>query len=152
AANEANHPQWAPGITTANNSKRHDQPLELQSVLIDLRDPLVAVQLLDDVILDETVSAVDLDRRIDRAVGGFGGEQLRDARLIGVSTAEVLQLGGAVCEEPSRLDLRRHVRDLPLDRLEVCDFLTEGVPVLRILDRFVEGPLGDPEGLGGDAG
>src|SRR5439155_6858452 len=128
-----------------------DQPLDFRGPFVDFRHPLIAVQLLDDVILDESVSSVDLNRGIDRAVGGLGGEQLRDARLIGVSTAEVLQLGGAVGEKSSRLDLRRHVRDLPLDRLELRDFLTEGVPFLRILDRFVESPLTDSEGLGGDA-
>ena len=49
------------------------------------------------------------------------------------------------------LDLRRHVRELELDRLEVADPLPEGAPLQGIAASDVEGGLRDPDGLRGDA-
>src|SRR5262249_36809884 len=66
-------------------------------------------------------------------------------------TAMLLEPRRAIDEEASGVDLRRHVRELPLDRLEVAD----AVPELLALDGVRAGDvvcrLSDPERLCGDA-
>src|SRR2546430_13419137 len=96
---------------------------------MDLRAPLVAVELLDDVILDEPVAAVNLDCGVDRAVGYLGCEQLRDARLVRVSPAQVLEVRGLVGQESRAINFRGHVRELPLNRLKLRNFLVERLPL-----------------------
>ena len=53
-------------------------------------------------------------------------------------------------EEPGRVDLRRHVGELVLDRLEVGDRASERVPLLRVLACDVVRRLRDPDRLRGD--
>ena len=58
---------------------------------------------------------------------------------------------GAVDEHARRLDLGRHVRELPLDRLEVGDALAELPAFERVGAGRVVGGLGDADRLRGDA-
>src|SRR3954470_1922829 len=64
--------------------------------------------------------------------------------------AALLQLGDTVDEQPSRVELGRHVRELELDRLELADPLPELAPLECIRACRVEGGLCDPECLRGD--
>src|SRR5713226_4172067 len=151
AANAAYHPEWASDGLSAENRTRNDEPLDFRGALIDLRDPLVAVQFLDDVIFDKTIPAVDLDGGVDGPVRGLRGEKLRHARFVRVSTAELLRLCRPIRQQARGVDFRRHVRKLPLDCLEFGDSLAERLPLLRILRGLVQGPLRDAEGLRRDA-
>src|SRR3989304_459337 len=103
--------------------------------------------LPNDVVLDEPVPAMDLDRVVHGPMRGLAREQLRRARLVRVLHAAVFHPRGSVCEDPRGLDFRRHVRELPLDRLELRDLLAERLPLLSVLQALLEGPLRDPEGL-----
>ena len=57
----------------------------------------------------------------------------------------------AVDEQASGVDLRRHVGELPLDRLEVGDPAPELLSFERVGPRDVVCRLRDPEGLSRDA-
>jgi len=81
--------------------------------------------------------------------GGLGGGELGQGGLLGVGLAPRLEDGGAVREEPRCLEARRHVRQLELDRLELCDRLVEGLAVLRVLGGALEGRRRDAERLAG---
>src|SRR3990170_5572676 len=140
-------PRCAAPRSLPKNRTRNGEPLNFRGALIQFRDSLVPVQLLDDVVLDESVPAMDLDRVVHGPVRGLAREQLRRARLVRVLNAAVLHPRGSVCEDPRGLDFRRHVRELPLDRLELRDLLAERLPLLRVLQALLEGPLRDPEGL-----
>src|SRR5512133_572967 len=84
---------------------RDHHALHLVRAFPDLEDLLVTVQARDRVLLHEAVAAVDLERRVRRAVREQAGVELR---LRG-GEAEVLPLvlepGGAVDELPPGLDL-----------------------------------------------
>ena len=53
-------------------------------------------------------------------------------------------------EQAGRLDLRRHVGQLELDRLVLADRLAEGLALLRVADRRLERGAGDADGARGD--
>ena len=53
-------------------------------------------------------------------------------------------------QQPRRLDLRRHVGELELDRLMLGDRLAKGPPLLRIAQRQLQRPLRDPDATSGD--
>ena len=75
----------------------------------------------------------------------LGREQLRHSRLEVGALARVLALRRLEHEEPSRLDLGRHLRELQLDRLVLRDRLAERLPLLRVADRLLEGACRDPD-------
>src|SRR6267143_5336300 len=62
--------------SSAENRTGNDESLDFRGALINLRDPLVAVQFLHHVVLDETIPAVDLHGGVDGPVGGLRGEKL----------------------------------------------------------------------------
>src|SRR6185312_14697252 len=53
-------------------------------------------------------------------------------------------------QEPGRLNLRRHLRELQLDGLVLRDRLAERLALLGVADRLLERPCGDPDGARGD--
>ena len=63
----------------------------------------------------------------------------------------LLQPRGPVREQARGVDLRRHVCELPLNRLEVADAPSELLAFERVGARHVVCGLRDPERLGGDA-
>ena len=93
--------------------------------------------------------AARLDASVRVGRGGLGGGELGHGGLLGVGLAPRLEDGGAVREEPRGLEARRHVRQLELDRLELCDRLVEGLAVLRVLGGALEGGRRDAERLPG---
>src|SRR6266705_4773744 len=142
---------WAFPRSLPENRTRNDESLDLRRPFVDLRDPLVSIQLLHHVVFDESVPAVDLNGRVDGSVGRLRREEFRDAGLIRVPLAEILQVRGAIVEQAGGVDLGCHVRELPLNRLEVCNLLAERLSFLRVLRGFLEGPLSNSEGLRRDA-
>src|SRR5579862_136068 len=116
---------------------RDDQALHLVRAFADLEDLLVAVEARDRELLHEAVAAVDLERGVDDAVRQQPGVELRLRRGEREVAALVLEPRGAVDELPAGVDLRRHVRELELDRLEIGDRLAELMPLLRVRERQV---------------
>ena len=53
----------------------------------------------------------------------------------------ILEIGGAIREQPRRFDPRRDVGQLPLDRLERRDRLAELLALLRVAQRRLVGAL-----------
>src|SRR5438067_5551033 len=130
-------------LETEDRAGNHEA-LDLARALVDLGDLRVAVVALDRELLRVPVAAEDLDRLASLPPGGLGGEELRLRAGLRVRLAALLQPRRPVDEEPGSGDLRRHVRQLVLDRLERRDRPAEGVPLLRVLARDVVGGLRDP--------
>src|SRR4051812_11345104 len=93
--------------------------LDLAGALVDLGDGGVAEVALDVVLLGVAVAAMDLQRLVGDALRHLGGEELGLRRLEGVALAAVLGPGRLPGEEAGGVDLRRHVREVELDRLEI---------------------------------
>src|SRR5262249_37256482 len=126
------------------------EPLDLARALVDLGDLGVAVVALDRELLRVAVAAEDLDRLPGLAARHLRRVELRLRARLRVRLAVLLQPRGAVRQEPGGVDLRRHVGELLLDRLELRDRLPEGVPLLRVRARDVVRRLRDAERLRGD--
>src|SRR4051794_32115456 len=109
---------------------RDHQPLDLRGPLVDLGDLGVAVVALGRELLRVAVAAEDLDRLARLAARNAAGEQLGLRALDGVRAAGVLQARRAPDQRARRLDLRLHVGELVLDRLEAPDRAAERVALL----------------------
>src|SRR4051794_1079635 len=128
-----------------------DEPLDLRGALVELHDLRVAHQLLDRVLLDEAVPAVDLH--------GVGGDLHRGVRgeALGVRGGQrvalaLVELHGRLPHEQARgLHVGRHVGDHELDRLVHRDRHAELDALLRVLGRELERGAGDANGHGSDA-
>src|SRR2546425_923329 len=127
------------------------EPLPLGAPLVVSGAAWSPEPLPHHVLLEKPVPAVNLNRGVDGSMGRLRREELRDTRFVRVPLPTIFQVCGAVGQQPGRVDLRRHVRELPLDRLELRDLLSERLPFLRVLRGLLEGPLADAERLGGDA-
>src|SRR6185437_13377003 len=92
----------------------------------------------------------DLDRLAGLATRRLRGEELGLRARLRMREVVLLQPRRAMDEQAGRVDLRRHVRELVLDRLELGDRPPERVPLLRVLTRDVVRRLGDPDRLRGD--
>jgi hypothetical protein len=77
-------------------------------------------------------------------------EQLRHARLEVRSLPPVFRLRRLDHQQPRRLGLRRHLRELELDRLMLRDWLPERVAFLRVANRLLEGAGCDSHGARGN--
>ena len=73
----------------------------------------------------------------------FGGQVLGHAGLQVVAEAGILPAGRHHHHLVRRLDLRRHLGQLELDRLVLGDRLAEGLPLLDVGDGQLEGAQGD---------
>src|ERR1700722_9014201 len=152
-------PGIAGGVSVTDLAKLHvaleqvardRSALDLVGALEDPQQPQLAVPPLDRQFLRVTHPAVDLEHPVDDLVGHDGAGELGDGGGMPVVDA-VLQLpGGVQCQPLDRLDLDVRVGDLPLDRLVVGDRMPHGHPVLGVLDRHAEHPLGGPDRPGGD--
>src|SRR5829696_10280434 len=122
-----------------------DEPLDLVRALPDLQHLLIAVEPRDRVLVHEPVPPVDLERGVHDPVRQLARVELCNSRRLRERAPFLLQPCGLVDEVPGRLDLRRHVGELELDRLELADGLSELLPLPRIRRRQVERALGQPE-------
>src|SRR6266571_3170564 len=129
---------------------RNHHALHLVRALADLEDLLVAVEARDRELLHEAVPAVDLQCGVHHPVREEPCEELRLSGGEAERPALVLEPRGAVDELPPGLDLRRHVGELELDRLEARDRPAELVPLLRVGGGEVVRTLRQPDAHRGD--
>src|SRR3954470_21888870 len=92
--------------------------LALVGPFADGEDLRVPVEAADRVLLDVAVAAVDLHGLLAAAHGEPARLELRLRGGQGEVATRVLLARGLVDQQPRRLDLGRHVRELDLDRLE----------------------------------
>src|SRR5215217_2382405 len=104
---------------------RDHEPLDLARPLVDLGDLRVAVEALSGELLRVPVAAENLDRLRRLPACHLRGEELRLRALLGMRPALLLEPRGPVDEQARSVELRRHVGELPLDRLEVGDAFAE---------------------------
>src|SRR3970282_2114554 len=105
--------------------------LDLARPLVDLRHLRVAVVALERELLRVPVAAENLDRFGGLPAGPSPREELRLRALRSVRTPLLLEPGRAVREQARCVDLGRHVRELPLDGLEVGDPATDRLALAR---------------------
>src|SRR5207244_2999668 len=149
-------PAWgtASGPSLRRRSERpvgDDQFLDFVRAFVEAEDPGIAVVTLHVEVAAEPVPAVDLDRPIRDALRHLRPVQLRHGNLERVVQAEVPQLGRAEGEEPRRVNLQRGLRDHFADELEIADRPSEGLALLDVLHRGLEGSPGDADRARGDA-
>src|ERR1700681_4453254 len=113
----------APPSRSAEEAAGDDEPLDFTRPLADRAESHVAIELLDGEVLDEAVPSVDLDRLLRRPHGHFGGVELGLGGETRHLLAGVLRRRGPEGQEPRGVDLRRHVGEVELDRLELRDRL-----------------------------
>ena len=101
----------------------------------------VAIELLDRIILDEAVAAVDLHRFVGDAHRDLAREQLRHRRFLGDALALILHPRRAIGEQARGFDLGGHVGELVLDGLKLGDRPAELLALLGILERGFVGAL-----------
>src|SRR5205814_2481845 len=80
----------------------------------------------------------------------LGREKLRHRRFARDSPARIFARAGAVHQPPGRLDIRRYIGQLVLDRLEFGNEAAELLPLLRVFQRCVEGALRNADRERGD--
>src|SRR4051794_26290859 len=130
-----------PPTVVVENTPRDQPELDLRRAFDNRQLPCITVVELGQVILHIPGRAEhlerfagDLDRDFTRLVLRHrkeGHVLLRELALVGHG-------GGAVREEPGRLDLGGELGDLPLDALHVGDRLAERGALLHVLDRVHE--------------
>ena len=82
---------------------------------------------------------MNLDRVGADALGHLAGKQLGHGSLCQAGHAGVLEARGVMDQLASRLDLRRHLRELELYRLMLEDRFAEGLAFFRVAQRGLEG-------------
>ena len=127
------------------------EPLDLARAFADRGELHVAKELLGRVVLHEAVAAVDLHAVLGRAHGDLARVQLRHRRLERHATALVLEVRGAIREQPRGFDARGVVRELPLDGLERGDRLPELPALGGVVARRFERALRKADRERGDA-
>ena len=140
---------------------RDQHPVDLVRALENPVDARIAVHLLDPILLDEAVAAVDLHGLIHHEVQHFRAEDLVDGALDRVLRDRLRGLHARIrprdvdgledrVEEPSsaidhalqRVNLRVHPRELALNERELREFLAKLLPLIRVLRRRLERDLG----------
>src|SRR5271165_554648 len=126
-----------------------DHLLHLVGALVDLRHLRIAQEALDREVLGVAVAAEEL-HGVDRdRHGGVGGERLgHGAEARELATRVVVDHGaGAVDEGAGSFVAHRHVGQHEAQPLQVGDRGAEGVPLLHVGRRAVDGPLPDADRL-----
>src|SRR5882757_6726919 len=112
--------------------------LDLGGPLADQKEWGVAVEALDLVLLRVAVAAVDAERVLDVFLPRLRGEELGHPGLEVGALAGVLHPRRFAGDQAGRLQARRHVGELELDRLVLGDRLAEGLPLLAVFERQLE--------------
>src|SRR5215210_1268163 len=99
----------------AEHAARDDEALDFARPLVDLRDLRVAVVALHRELLRVPVAAEHLDRLGRLPARHLRREELRLRARLGVRATLLLEPRRTHGEEPRRVDLRGHVRELVLD-------------------------------------
>src|SRR6266403_612915 len=125
--------------------------LDLVGPVVDLEHPRVAVVLLDGIVADDPVAAVDLDGRRADALAHLGGEQLGHRRFLDAAPARLLELGRVQAHLPRDLDVGGHLGQHEGDGLVLDQLGAERLALARVGERGIEGGARDAHGLRGDA-
>ena len=127
--------------------------LELQvgRAFIDLPNLGIAIELLDGVVLHESVSAKQVDREGRHAFGDLGREQLAHRGLAQERQARVTKTCGVVDEEPRRLEVGCHARELELHALEISDGAAELPALFGVANGVIQRALRQADHLRADA-
>src|SRR5260221_9005054 len=128
---------------------RDHQPLDLAGAFVDLHHPGVAVVALDRVLLHVAVAAVDLNRLVGDPGRRLAGVELGHRRLARERTPAVLEPGGALEQEPRRLQAPLHLGELELHRLDPRDRTAERLALLGVPHRLLERRAHHADRLGG---
>ena len=125
--------------------------LNFVGALVDGGNLSVPVEPLHLHALQVAAAAEDLQRVVGDLQGDVGGILLGHGGLHAVGHVGLLQLGGGVDQEPGAAQFGGHVGNLESDVLLLADGLAKLNPLLGILHSSLIGPLGDTQGLSGDA-
>src|ERR1041385_3779536 len=129
-----------------------DLPLDFGRALVDARRAHLTVEVLEQVAVLEGPGPVDLDRGVDGSLRRLGGEELRHRRLLADRPDAGVVPGRRFADEQARgLDLRRHLRELVRDGLEVRKRLAERLALPSVRDRGIERRLRHSDREGTDA-
>jgi hypothetical protein len=93
---------------------------------------------------------VDLHAFVADAAGGFAGVELGHGGFHRDLLPGVFDASRAHRQQPCGVELRGHVRELELDRLELADGLAELPALLRVLRRGIESATGHAQRERGD--
>src|SRR5207247_905188 len=115
-----------------------DDPLDLAGAFADLHETDVAQVAFDRKVLEVSISAEYLKRRVGGTRRGLRRIELGLRRRVGEPQARVGEGRGAVNEKASRVELGAGPREAPLDHLEFGDRSAELPALLRVPDRDVE--------------
>src|SRR5207245_11297025 len=75
---------WDLPCSVPENRTGNDESLDLRRAFINLRDSLVSVEFLHNVVLDESVPTVDLNGGVDGSVRGLRCKEFRDNGFVRV--------------------------------------------------------------------
>ena len=134
-------------LTGSRAPGRDHQPLDFRSAFVNLRDLGVAEKPLDLELLGVAVAAMNLHRLGRGLHRGLSGEQLRHRGFLGARLAASLSVAARMRQQPRRVDLDRHVGELPLNRLVLAIGLPNALALLRVLQRRLERRARDSERL-----
>src|SRR4051794_2339383 len=134
----------------SQQSARDDKLLDLVGAFADHHQRRVAVVALDRELIGVAHTSMDAHGIHRQLQCCLTCEQLGHAGLDVAPLAGHLALGCAACEQPGRLQPRRHLGELELDRLVLSDRLAERRPQLGVTDRCVERRTRHPDRAGSD--
>src|ERR1700687_3906505 len=119
-----------------------DHALHFARPLINRNHTRVAVHALHIGLPGIPHGAMCLHRFIHHAIHHLAGIKLcLRSTCAHFGRVRVLQPCRVVCQSPRGFDLRLHVRNHPLNRLELADVFSKRLPLLRILDGFFQRSL-----------
>ena len=128
-----------------------DDAHDLVRALEDLVHAQVAHDLLDAVVVQVAVAAVQLQRLVRDAESGVGRESLRHGALHrGIRSLLVEGVRGIPHQRPRRVQLGRHVGEREDDGLLLGERLAERVALVHVAQCPVERELRAAERAGGD--
>src|SRR6266851_4932382 len=116
-----------------------DEPLNLVRAFAHGEELGVAEVALHGQLLDVAQPAVDLNGLAGAELGGLGGEELGHAGLEVAAPARRLEPGRLKGQKLGSLEARGHLGQLGLDELVLRDGLAEGLTLLGVADRVLEG-------------
>src|SRR5439155_12320403 len=122
-----------------------DELHDLAGPLIDLGDLRVAVVALGREVFQIAIAPEDLHAIAAGFDRDVAGEKLRFGGGEDVILARVLQSRRAPGQQAGGVNLGRHVREHPLDRLEIGDRLAERLALLGVRQGVLKARARDPD-------
>src|SRR6185437_6369390 len=122
------------------------QSLDFTGALANCAEFDVAIELLDRIVLDESIAAEDLNGFIGDPHRGFGCEQLGHCGFASDPLAGIDHLRGPVSEQTRGIDLHCHIDQLVLNRLKFRDGAAELLADLRVFQSCIVRSLGHANG------